>query len=563
MSGRTMMMGRQARRAPAPVATGPASLGCAAPETMTTGSRPIPPLRRTASGCDRRRSRAGHTLLSLSIPVVLCLAPASSAVAQAGAEIVAHPSELTYGPLDFELPDADSYRRELAGGVPAYLVEDRSLPLVDINVRFRIGSWLEPVAQTGLASLTGELMRTGGAGELDAKAFDEAVEAVAGNFSGFVGSTSGGMSMNCLSTVLDECLDLFFSMLTEPRFDGERLDLAKENELETLKQRNDDPVDVAGREGQWLLYGPDHVESRFVTASSLDAIGRDDLVAFHRRYVHPGHMVVAAAGDFDSDELAAKLSALLGRFEDEGRESAPWPPETASFEPAAGVYVAQQDIPQGRVQIGHRTFQRQDWGSPDHFALAMMDGILGNGGFTTRLMKRIRSDEGLAYGAYSRFGIGNYWPGNLSVSFQSKSETVAFAAKIALEEIDRIRTEAVSEDELRTVKASAVETFPSNFESSQAVASIFAEDELVGRPHSYWRTYRENVEAVTSADVQRVAEQYLLPDQLVMLIVGDWEAIEPGDSDGRATMAEVAGKIGGGVTMLPARDPVSLDLVVE
>ncbi|MCY3970028.1 MAG: pitrilysin family protein [Acidobacteria bacterium] len=504
---------------------------------------------------------SGRVLVRLAIPVVLCLGLAPSAGAQGSAEIVAHPSELTYGPLDFELPDADGFRRELAGGVPAYLVPDRSLPLVDVTVRFRIGSWLEPAGQTGLASLTGELMRTGGAGELEAKAFDEAVEAVAGNFSAFIGSTSAGMSMNCLSTVLDECLDLFFSMLTEPRFDGDRLDLAKENELESLKQRNDDPVDVAGREGQWLLYGRDHVESRFVTGASLGAIRRDDLVAFHRRYVHPGHMVVAAAGDFDSDELAAKLSALLDRFETEGRDQAPWPPRAAAYDPAPGVYVAQQDIPQGRVHIGHRTFQRKDWGHPDHFALSMMDGVLGNGGFTTRLMKRIRSDEGLAYGAYSNFRIGSYWPSNLSITFQSKSETVAFAAKIALEEVDRIRTELVPEDELQTVKAAAIETFPSNFESAVAIASIFAQDEFLGRPHDYWRTYRANVEAVTPADVKRVAERHLLPDRLVMLIVGDWEEIEPGDADGRATMAEVAGKIGGGVTMLPERDPVSLETV--
>ena len=485
----------------------------------------------------------------------------SSAGAQASAEIVGHPRDLTYGPLDFDLPDADSYRRELAGGVPAYLVEDHALPLVDITVRLRIGAYLAPAEQTGLAGLTGTLMRTGGAGELEAKAFDEAVEAVAGNFSSSIGSTGARISMNCLSTVLDECLDLFFSMLSEPRFDAERLDLAKQNELENLKQRNDNPVDVAGREGQWLLYGRDHVESRFVTEASLSATRRGDLVAFHRGYVHPRHMVIAAAGDFDSDELAAKLSALLDRFDGEAGRQAPWPPQAAEHEPPPGVYVAQQDIPQGRVQIGHRTFQRENWDDPGHFALSMMDSVLGNGGFTTRLMKRIRSDEGLAYGAYSNFGIGNYWPGNLSITFQSKSETVAYAAKIALEEIERIRTEPVPEDELQTVKASAIETFPNNFESALAVASLFAQDEFLGRPHSYWRTYRQNVEAVTPADVQRVAERYLSPDKLVMLIVGDWEAIEPGDSDGRATMAEVAEKIGGGITMLPARDPLTLDVV--
>ena len=486
----------------------------------------------------------------------------SSAGAQASAEIVGHPRDLTYGALDFELPDADSYRRELAGGVPAYLVEDHSLPLVDITVRLRIGSYLAPAEQTGLARLTGNLMRTGGAGELEAKAFDEAVEAVAGNFSSQVGSTGARMSMNCLSTVLDECLDLFFSMLSEPRFDVDRLDLAKENRLERLKQRNDDPFEVALREWQWLLYGMDHVESRLDTRASLDAIGRDDLVGFHRRYVHPKQMIVAAAGDFDSDDLAATLSALLDSWPEDGREQAPWPPQASRYEARRpGVYVATQDVPQGRVYIGHRTFQLRNWNDPDLFALEMMNAVLGGGGFTSRLMKRIRSDEGLAYNVFSVYGAGDYWPGDFLIGYQSKSETVAFAAQIALEEIDRIRTERVSEDELATMKASAIETFPSNFESALAVAQVFAEDEFLGRPHSYWTSYRENVEAVTPADVQRVAEEHLAPGKLVLLIVGDWEAIEPGDSDGRATMAEVAAKIGGGVTMLPARDPLSLEVV--
>ncbi len=498
--------------------------------------------------------RMGRLLL-----LVLLVGPAAPGVGQDGGEIVAHPDELTYGTLDFEIPDAAGFRHELAGGVPAYLVPDRSLPLVDVTVQLRIGSWLEPAELTGLAALTGALMRTGGAGELEARAFDEAVEAVAGNFSSWIGSTSAGMSMNCLSRVLDECLDLFFSMLAEPRFDGDRLDLARENELESLKQRNDDSADVAAREAQWLLYGREHVESRLATAASLGAIGRDDLVRFHRRYVHPGHMIVAAAGDFDSDDLAARLSALLDRFGEEGREQAPWPPRAAPHEPAPGVYVAQQDVPQGRVQIGHRTIRRDDWGDPDHFALEMMDDILGGSGFTSRLMKRIRSDEGLAYGAYSTFGIGSYWPSDLAVTYESKSATVAFAAKIALEEIDRLRAEPVPEDELRTVRSAAVETFPDSFASALAVAELYAEDEFLGRPHDHWRTYRANIEAITPADVQRVAERYLQPEKLVLLIVGDWQAIEPGDSEGRATMAEVAAKIGGGVTMLPARDPLTLE----
>ena len=507
---------------------------------------------------------SGRVLVRVLVLVALCLGPASSAGAQGSAEIVAHPSELTYGPLDFELPDADGFRHELAGGVPAYLVPDRSLPLVDIAVRFRIGSWLEPVEQTGLASLTGELMRTGGAGELEAKAFDEAVEAVAGNFSAFIGSTSAGMSMNCLSTVLDECLDLFFSMLTEPRFDGDRLDLAKENELESLKQRNDDPVDVAGREGQWLLYGPDHVESRFVTAASLDAVGRDDLVAFHRRYVHPGHMVVGAAGDFDSDELAAKLSALLGRFEEEGREQAPWPPRASAYEPAPGVYVAQQDIPQGRVQIGHRTFQREDWGP----SRPLRSGDDGRCPGQRRLHDALDEENPLGRGPRLRCLLqlryrqllarqserppssrrARRWPSRR----RSRSRRSPASGRNRCR-----RTSSRPSRRPRSRPSRATSNRPWPWRRSSPRTSSWGARTTTGALTG------RNVEAVTPADVMRVAERHLLADRLVMLIVGDWEEIEPGDADGRATMAEVAGKIGGGITMLPARDPVSLEVVEQ
>ena len=161
----------------------------------------------------------------------------------------------------------------------------------------------------------------------------------------------------------------------------------------------------------------------------------------------------------------------------------------------------------------------------------VMNDILGGGGFTARLLTRIRSDEGLAYSAYSSFGLGTYYPGVFRVSYQSRSETVARAASIVMDELERIRTSVVSEAELRTSKASFVETFSRNFSSAGSTASLFATDEYTGRDSSYLETYRDRISEVTGDDVLRVAREYLDPENLVMLVVGDRETIESGDPD--------------------------------
>jgi zinc protease len=196
------------------------------------------------------------------------------------------------------------------------------------------------------------------------------------------------------------------------------------------------------------------------------------------------------------------------------------------FVPVAGVYmVNKSDANQARVSIGHLGIMR---GNPDEFALDLMNDILGGSGFTSRIMNRVRSDEGLAYSAGSGFSAGVYYPGQFHVEFQSKSSTAAQASQIVLDEINRIRNDRVSAEELETVKNNAIEIFPRFFSSAAAIAGTFANDEFTGRDPGYWETYREKLRAVTIDDVQRVARRYLHPEQLVVLAVGNVEEILKG-----------------------------------
>ncbi len=473
-----------------------------------------------------------------------------------GSKIPAHPSQLEYEALKFDVPDPDKYRFDLPTGHEAWIAEDRSLPLVTVSLSLKIGAFLDPREMTGLASLTGTMMRNGGTTSMSAEEFDERAAFLAADLSSYTGDTGGGASVNCVTYQMDACLELFFDMVKNPRFQQSRLDVEKGKILENLKQRNDHAQSIFSREWQLLLYGSEHYSSWFMTKEHLDRIDRDALIDFHKKYWRPKNITVTVTGDVDKKAIAKKVSDYLTDWSDEGAPDVPWPPPKPDFTPTPGLYHVEKDIPQGRVGIGHLTYQRTNWDDLDPIALRVMNEILGGGGFTSRITKRIRSDEGLAYSAGSRLSVGNYWPGVFRVGFQSKSPTVAYAAKIAVEELRRIREELVSDEELTVAKNSFIETFPLSFESPGQVVRTFAGDSFIGRPHDYWEKYRDRIRAVTAEDVRRVAKKYIHPDKLVFLVVGKWEDIAPGDPDGRATMKEF---FGGKVTHLPLRDPLTLE----
>jgi predicted Zn-dependent peptidase len=160
-----------------------------------------------------------------------------------------------------------------------------------------------------------------------------------------------------------------------------------------------------------------------------------------------------------------------------------------------------------------------------------MNGILGGSGFTSRITSRVRSDEGLAYQAGSMFQHGYYYDGAFSVVFQSKSASVAQAVTIVREEIEKMRSTPVSAEELEIEKSSVVESFPRRFATASLRAAQFASDDYNGVPADYWDRYRERVQSLRVADIQRVAEKYLRPEKLIVLVVGDAAAIEKGNPD--------------------------------
>ncbi len=487
-----------------------------------------------------------------TLPIFCALALAMQSAAQvpaSSAEIPARPESLSFSPLRFEPPVASGYRHTLSSGVVVFLAPSTELPLIDLSMTFKGGAYLERAGESGLAGMTGAMLRVGGTTSLAPSDLDEKVDFLASEIGVNIGSTSAQASINCLKQNFDASLALLMDMLRNPRFDAEQLMLRKQEALESMKQRNDDAESILDREWSMLLYGEDHFESAEPTADSIANISPDGMRAFAQRILHPGNVVIAVSGDFEVDAMLAKLeSALAGWPAGETVNDPPAP--TASFTP--GLYHIQKDIPQGKVFIGGRSITRDD---PDYFKYLVMNEILGGGGFTSRIMKSVRSDKGLAYSAGSSLAPRVWYPGEFRAGFQSKNATVAEAEATVFAEFEKMRNTQVSAEELETAKKSFIETFPRTFESKPQMLNVFVTDEMTKRDANYWRNYRANIESVTAEDVQAVAKKYLDPDAMAVFIVGEWSTISNGDPTAGPSRPKFSED---GTTHLPLRDPLTM-----
>ena len=486
----------------------------------------------------------------LAILAVTTWAAVSRAEAPAAAALPARPEEIVFRPLAYEPPDPSTFRRTLPDGTVVYLAPSHEFPLVNVSITFKGGASLDPADLPGLAAMTARMVREGGTRRLSPAEFDETLDFLATEAAVAANDTFTTATMSCLKANFEESLGLFVEMLRTPGFDAARLDTTKARMTEFLKQRNDDAASILGREWKRLVFGRDHFEAAEPTGATVAALSREKLAELHGRVFHPGNAIVAVSGDFEESAMLAQLTKAFA-----GWQRGPVAPDpaapTAVLEP--GLYHVPKDIPQGKVAIGRRSITRDD---PDAIPLLLLDEILGAGGFTSRLMQKVRSNEGLAYSVRSTVAPRVRYPGDFRAGFESKNATVALATKIVLDEIRAVREELVTEEELETAKLGLIETFPRQFESKPKMLGVFVNDEWTGRPKDFWRTFRQKVAAVTREDLRRVARQHLDPEAMAILVVGDWDAIAPGDLEKRASMAEF---FGGKVTHLPLRDPLTLE----
>jgi zinc protease len=369
-----------------------------------------------------------------------------------------------------------------------------------------------------------------------------------------IGDDVGTVNLNLLSKDLPEGIALLREALTRPRFQADKLELQRQQTLQALQQRNDDSSSIEARELENLSYGERFWAARQPTSASIKSLKREDLQAFHRRWFHPSNFVVSVSGDFDRAAMVDTLEKLFADWPFRGETPPPIPNDLKPA--AAGVYLVNKEVPQGRVSILLPGVMRDD---PDYPAILLMNDILGGGGFTSRIMNRVRSDEGLAYSAGSSFPGGTWYPSTFRAGFQSKSRTVAYATQIVLEEMKRMASGPVTDEELQTAKRSFIESFPENFNTKTKVAGLFAREEFTGRfakAPDFWKGFRQRLDRVGRDDIQRVAAKHLHPERVAILVVGNKEEILKGHPDHPVSLEKL---VAAPLTELPMRDPLTLE----
>ena len=456
-----------------------------------------------------------HALVMAVLPAAaLGFAPAGTAGQVTGGRAVVE--SLTYEPLDFEQPVVEE--REVMG-VDVLLMEDDGLPLVTLHAYFEGGygrfSRQEYAAATGLSAL----LRYGGTQNRTPSEVDDAIAYLALQPTFGTGGGSVTSSLNTLTEHLDAAVELWAEMLAEPGFDPGEIEAWRARQLESVRRRADDPGRLAVSEMNRLLYG-DHPVGWEMGLEDLgpERVTPQRFHAVHERIICRENLVLGFTGDIDwsrAEPLATRLLESLERCPDDLPDS-PIP----EIRRTPGVFVVEKELEQAVIVMAHPTDVRlEDDG--EYFAALVGNSILGGGGFSSRILQRVRTDEGYAYSATSLWTTPRRHEGLVGAMTRTRPDNVAPAIEVILDTMRELLEGPPTRDEVRTTVDQIVNGFVFNFESAAQVVSRAMYYRALGLPDNWLERYWEGVQEVDPDDVAAVFREHLKPDEMTILIVGD------------------------------------------
>jgi len=402
-------------------------------------------------------------------------------------------------------------------GITAWLVEDHSIPFTALELRFRGGTSLDAPGKRGAIHLMTGLLEEG-AGDLEARPYARALEALAASFGYDSGSDSVAISARFLSENRDKALALLRDTIHNPRFDQKAIDRVRGQVISSLKSDAKDPDEIAQATFRRMAFGDHPYGSDGAgTVDSVTSLTRDDIVAAHGAVFARDRLYVGAVGDITAEELGALIDALLGDLPETGAPI----PGPAGVALTGGVTVVEFDTPQSVAVFGQRGIERDH---PDFFAAYVLNQVLGGGSFESRLMEEVREKRGLTYGVYSYLS-----PRDLAATYRggvsSANDRIAEAIQVIGDEWAKMAETGVTQKELDAAKTYLTGAYPLRFDGNARIASIMVGMQMQDLPIDYIATRNAKVEAVTLADVNRVAGQLLDPQGLRFVVVGKPEGL--------------------------------------
>jgi len=404
------------------------------------------------------------------------------------------------------------------GGITAWLQESHQIPFVALEIRFKGGAALDAPGKRGAINLMTALLEEG-AGDLDARGFAVARDALAASYEFDVYNDSLGVSAQFLTENRDDALALLRQALVDPRFDEAAIERVRGQVLSNIRSDLKDPDTIAARTFNARAFG-DHPYGTSLdgTPETVAALTRDDLFAAKDRVMARDRLFVSAVGDITAAELGTLLDRLFDGLPDTG---APFP-ERADYGLQGGVTVVPFTTPQSVAVFGHEGLQRDD---PDFFAAFVLNAVLGSGGYSSRLMEEVREKRGLTYGIYTYLYPLDHAE-LLMGQVASGNDRIGEAITVVQDEWAKVAAQGITQAELDAVKTYLTGAYPLRFDGNGRIANILVGMQMDDLGLDYVKTRNAKVNAVTLDDVRRVAARLMDADALHFVVVGQPEGLE-------------------------------------
>ncbi|UCE86120.1 MAG: insulinase family protein [Deltaproteobacteria bacterium] len=412
---------------------------------------------------------------------------------------------------------------DLENGLRVIVLTDRRLPRVSLGLIARRGADSVPIEHAGLASLSAELMKRG-AGDWDAVALAEQIDRLGASLAVSAGWDSMEVAVSGLSRDFDRLLEILTAVVRRPRFDAPEVESARSQRLASLEQAKDEPATLAFWNLARALY-PEHrfgipIEGAPASVAGLDAAA---LRAYHARVFVARNAILFASGDVEGAAFVSQARSVFGDWP-AGEVPEPGPPPPTPTPPERSVVIVDRpDLGQAQILLGHDGIARTN---PDRIAVEVMNTILGSGGFSSRLMQRIRAEGGLTYGVYSAFTMRRQ-PGPFFVSAATRVAEAGRVVDLILEEMSAARDAAPTPDEVQSAKSGIAGRFVLGLETSDAVVGSLVNLDVYGLPADSLDTFRGRLGRVGVGDVQSAARERLWPERAAIVAVGPAESLRP------------------------------------
>jgi zinc protease len=408
--------------------------------------------------------------------------------------------------------------RRLGNGAALLVSEQHNLPIVQVHVLIDAGGRHDPPQRGGLASLTAGLVTKGTEGR-SAEEISDTIDFVGGALSAQAGMDYAAVSLKVLRKDLGLGLDLLAEVLLRPVFALDELERRRESMLASIRSGEDNPAVVADKAFRATLFGVEPYGHPVIgTRETVAALARADVRRFYDSHWGPRGAAVVVVGDVGVDEIEALLADRLAEWT--GRGDAPVLVYPTPAPDAARSRLIDRPVAQAAIVLGQRGVPRSH---PEYETLEVMNYILGGGGFSSRLMDKIRTEAGLVYSVYSDFDALAA-TGSFEIAMQTKNDKAREAIALARAEVDRIRDGGVTADELSDAKRYLSGSYPLKLDSSGEIAAFVADVWFYRLGFDYVQKHLERIEKVSAEDVQRVAREYLDPAKFLEVVVADLAA---------------------------------------